>query len=99
MGSWRSDQHKNARRTIWGETRGMMDPTTKDFCRRQKAYPALKGLRAEKIGSEIHCWRLVEPEKGPSYWTSCLRFIDDGFGHWEVYYRPDERRWRTPPSR
>jgi hypothetical protein len=98
MGEWRKDQSKNARRTIWGETRGSHDETWEDFRNRLKVHPALLKLRIEKIGSELHCWRLVvESSSGESYWTSCLRFIDDGWGYWTVMYRPDERRWRSTP--
>jgi hypothetical protein len=99
MGSWRPDQSKNARRVIWGESRGKDDDTWKDFQRRFRDYPELGKLRLEKIGSEIHGWRLVNSPSGESYWMSCLRFISDGMGYWTVMYRPDERHWRTTPFR
>src|SRR5437660_116734 len=97
MGTWLPDQSKNARRTIWGQTRGEMDDTWKDFSSRLKTVPALAHLRVEKIGSEIQCWRLQESPGKEPYWMSCLRFIDDGWGYWTVMYRTDERRWRSTP--
>ena len=99
MGNWRADQSKTARRRIWGKTRGQSDETWQDFSRRAKDYLVLKPLRFEKIGKEIHCWRQVEESGGTPYWMSCLRFVDDGWGYWTVYYRTDERRWRTTPIR
>lgn len=95
MGSWRSDQSKEARRYLWGKTRGEGDPTWKDVTHRLRALAALAGLRVEKIGSEMHLWRQVQEPSGKAYWTSCLRFIDDGWSYWTVLYRPDERRWRA----
>ena len=99
MGEWRADQSKEARRHIWGKTRGEEDATWRDFSHRLRSYPDLKNLRAEKIGAEIHLWREAREPSGKTYWTSCLRFQDDGFGYWTVMYRPDERRWRTTPIR
>ena len=95
MGEWTLDQSKNARRTIWGQTRGENDPTLRDFIRRAKTYPMLAAMRPEKIGPEIHCWRQIKSPDGEVYWHSCLRFKDDGWGYWTVMYRSDERRWRT----
>lgn len=97
MGSWKQDQAKGVRRTVWGQTRGKEDDTLKDFMQRLKAHPNLGILKVEKIGSEIHCWRSVKDSQGQTYWTSCLRFIDDGWGYWTVMARTDERRWRTTP--
>lgn len=97
MGEWRADQSKGARRYNWGETRGKQDATLRDFTERMRAFPDLKDIRAEKIGSEIHCWREIPEDGGKTYWTSCLRFVDDGWGYWTVFQRPDERRWRTTP--
>src|SRR5437868_5439555 len=97
MGTWRQDQSKGVRRKVWGQTRGQEDDTRKDFVNRLKAYPVFASLRVEKIGSEIHFWRQLQDEKGELYWASCLRFIDDGWSHWTVMYRTDERRWRTTP--
>jgi|SRR6185437_14781980 len=99
MGDWRRDQSKGARRLIWGQTRGKEDPTYRNFAERLRAYPDLAALKVEKIGSEIHCWRERTEPGGKKYWTSCLRFVDDGWGYWTVFYRPDERRWRTTPLR
>ena len=94
MGNWRKDQSKNARRMVWGQTRGEFDPTRQDFVKRMKEYPAFASLRIEKIGGEIHCWRQVsEPESDP-YWFSCIRFVGDGWGYWKLFYRKDESRWR-----
>jgi len=97
MGEWRRDQSKEARRHVWGKTRGEQDPTWRDFAHRLRAIPELAGLRAEKIGSEIHLWRERREPGGKPYWASCLRFLDDGWGYWTVMYRPDERRWRATP--
>ena len=96
MGSWRADQSKAARRYVWQQTRGETDDTRRDFVERLKPYPTFAAMRVEKIGGELHLWRpLKEDESGKAYWTSCLRFVDDGWGYWTVYYRLDERRWRT----
>jgi len=95
MGSWRADQSKGARRYVWQQTRGEKDEVWRDFAARLKTHPPLAGLKLEKIGSEIHCWRPVQEPSGKTYWTSCLRFVDDGWGYWSVLFRPDERRWRT----
>ncbi|SRR5258708_5490306 len=99
MGDWRKDQSKNVRRRNWGETRGQNDHVWQDFARRAKAFPALAALKFEKIGGEIHCWRQVQEDGGATYWTSCLRFVDDDYGYWTVYYRTDERRWRTTDAK
>jgi len=95
VGEWRKDQNKGGRRIVWGQTRGEQDPTRRNFVERIKAFPSFHNLKVEKIGSEIHVWREEKPEKGPAYWTSCLRFVDDSWGYWNVWFRPDERRWRT----
>jgi hypothetical protein len=95
MGEWRLDQSKNSRRYIWGETRGEYDDVWKDFAQRFKAHPALAGMKFEKLGKEIHLWRQIPEDGGRTYWGSCLRFVDDGWGYWTVFYRTDERRWRT----
>src|SRR5690349_21680647 len=95
MGSWRVDQHKLVRRRIWGQTRGQSDDVWQDFAQRIKPYKHLAHLRFEKLGTEIHCWRQLPESGGTPYWTSCLRFVDDGWGYWTVYYRTDEGRWRT----
>jgi hypothetical protein len=95
MGSWRADQSKKPRRKIWGETRGQSDSVWQEFAKRFKAYPCFTPLRIEKIGEEIHAWRQIVNPKGEPYWMSCLRFVDDGWGYWTVYYRNDERRWRA----
>ena len=95
MGSWRKDQSKLIRRYVWGKTRGEDDSTLRDFIVRQKAFPGLAGLRPEKIGSEIHCWRPTPDDKGKIYWIACLRFIDDGWGYLTVMGRADEGRWRN----
>ncbi|MFA5974788.1 MAG: hypothetical protein WC859_01305 [Elusimicrobiota bacterium] len=95
MGSWRPDQSKEARRYVWGRTRGEDDPTRRDFAHRLRAFPALARLKTEKIGSEIHLWREVQDPSGKKYWISCLRFMDDGWGYWTVRFRTDERRWRS----
>jgi hypothetical protein len=97
MGDWRPDQSKKTRRYVWGQTRGEQDETLRDFNVRVKAYPQLAALRAEKIGSEIHLWRMLKEDSGKDYWISCLRFVDDTWGYWSVFYRTDERRWRTTP--
>ena len=97
MGEWRKDQSKGARRYIWGQTRGEHDEVWRDFAARMKAFPTFQSLRIEKIGAEIHAWRNVREDNGKTYWTSCLRFVDDGWGYWSVYYRSDERRWRATP--
>jgi hypothetical protein len=97
MGEWRADQSKKSRRYVWQETRGQNDETWQDFARRAKPFPAFAALRFEKLGKEIHCWREAAESGGASYWMSCLRFVDDGWGYWTVYYRSDERRWRTTP--
>jgi hypothetical protein len=97
MGEWRKDQSKNARRYLWGQTRGEHDATRRDFLVRMKPFPVLGKLQIEKIGGEIHAWREVTEDSGKRYWTSCLRFIDDGYGFWTLFYRPDERRWRSTP--
>lgn len=94
MGEWRADQSKGVRRYVWGQTRGEQDPTRRDFMRRLKDYPELSALRIEKIGSEIHAWREVLEDGGRRYWVSCLRFVPDEWGYWDVFYRTDERRWR-----
>jgi hypothetical protein len=95
MGEWRKDQSKGVRRRIWGQTRGQDDETWQDFAQRIKQFPHMADLRFEKIGTEIHCWKQVPEDGGGSYWMSCLRFVDDGWGYWNVYYRIDERRWRA----
>jgi|GEM_PF-1920786 hypothetical protein len=95
MGEWRADQSKNVRRYSWGETRGKNDAIWKEFARRIETFQILAGLKFEKIGSEIHCWREVYEPSKDKYWTSCLRFVDDGWGYWTVFYRTDERRWRA----
>jgi len=95
VGEWRKDQSKGGRRVIWGQTRGEQDSTRRNFLERMRAYPVFKNLKVEKIGSEIHIWRVEKPETGPAYWTSCIRFLDDSWGYWDVWYRPDERRWRS----
>jgi hypothetical protein len=95
MGEWRADQSKKTRRYVWGETRGQYDDVWKDFAQRVKAYPELAAMKYEKIGKEIHLWRPIQESSGETYWTSCLRFVDDGWGYWTVFYRMDERRWRT----
>ncbi len=99
MGTWRADQSKGGRRYVWGETRGETDDTRRDFIARLKAFVIFNGLRTEKIGSEMHLWRLEKIGTAKPYWTSCLRFVDDGWGYWTVYYRPDERRWRSAPAK
>ena len=99
MGEWRADQSKGTRRYIWGQTRGDKDAARRDFVVRAKAFPAFQGLQVEKIGSEIHLWRPLKEPSGKTYWTSCLRFVDDDWGYWTVYYRPDERRWRATDVR
>ncbi len=95
MGDWRKDQSKRTRRYIWGETRGQNDGSWQDFNTRIKEYPDLRELRFEKLGEEIHCWRKELEDTGEMYWISCLRFKDEGYGHWSVYYRTDESRWRA----
>jgi len=95
MGEWRKDQSKKTRRYIWGQTRGQSDGTWQDFAIRIKEYPILGGLKFEKIGDEVHCWREVLEDTGETYWMSCLRFTEDGYGHWSVFYRTDESRWRA----
>ncbi len=97
MGNWRADQSKGVRRDIWGQTRGENDPTRRDFLERMKPFPVFASLRIEKIGEEIHCWREIKDSAGKPYWASCLRFVSDDFGYWDVFYRTDERRWRTTP--
>ena len=99
MGTWRRDQSKGARRVIWGQTRGKNDETWKEFEQRLGAFPELAKLRIEKIGAEIHCWRQVESPSKEIYWTSCLRFVDEGYGYWSLWYRTDERRWRSTPNK
>jgi hypothetical protein len=96
MGEWRKDQSKHSRRNIWGETRGQSDETWQDFAQRVKAFPWLAKLRFEKIGGEIHLWQQVPDTKrlGETYWMSVMRFVDDGWGYWDVLYRTDEGRWR-----
>jgi hypothetical protein len=95
MGTWRVDQSKNAKRYVWQQTRGEQDEMLRDFVVRFKAYPVFAEVKLEKIGSEIHVWRPIKESSGKSYWASCMRFKDDGWGYWDVFYRPDERRWRT----
>ncbi len=95
MGSWQKDQSKLRHRYLWGQTRGEKDATLRDFMERVKAYPALAKLRPEKIGSEIQCWRQIPDGKGKLYWSSCVRFIDDGWGYWTIMGRSDEGRWRN----
>jgi len=95
MGDWRFDQSKGGRRHVWQQTRGEQDPTRRNFVERIKTYPVFKGMRIEKIGGELHVWRENVPKEGSSYWTSCMRFKDDSWGYWTVYYRTDERRWRS----
>jgi len=97
MGEWRRDQAKGARRYVWGQTRGHDDNLRRDFIERAKPFPVLHALRVEKIGDEIHCWREVKEEDGKAYWISCLRLVPDEWGYWDVFYRTDERRWRTTP--
>lgn len=98
MGNWRADQSKGGRRYQWGQSRGKEDPTLRDFLARSKKFPEYAELRSEKIGTEIHCWReMKESHTGKVYWTSCLRFADDGWGYWTVHFRPDEARWRSTP--
>ncbi|OGR90891.1 MAG: hypothetical protein A2992_03325 [Elusimicrobia bacterium RIFCSPLOWO2_01_FULL_59_12] len=99
MGDWRKDQSKKTRRYTWGQTRGQNDETLEDFLQRVKAFPAFASLRFEKIGSEIHAWRSIREDSGSLYWASCLRFADDGWGYWTVFYRLDERRWRVTDAR
>jgi hypothetical protein len=95
MGNWQKDQSKNARRYVWGQTRGEHDAARRDFLSRAKVFPAFAPLRIEKIGSELHLWREIKEPSGKIYWTSCLRFVDNDWGYWTVYFRPDERRWRA----
>ena len=95
MGDWRKDQSKTVRRRIWGQTRGQNDGAWQDFNRRTKEFPVFSRLRFEKLGKEIHCWRELTADEGYTYWTSCLRFVDDERGYWTVLYRLDERRWRS----
>ena len=95
MGEWRLDQSKGAKRDVWGQTRGENDPTRRDILERMKPFPVFQPLRVEKIGSEIHCWRELKRESGRVYWVSCLRLVPDEWGYWDVFYRTDERRWRT----
>ena len=97
MGEWRADQSKGARRYIWGQTRGENDPTRRDFLQRMKPFDVFAPLRLEKIGSEIHFWRELKESSGKPYWTSCIRCVPDDWGYWDVFYRTDERRWRTTP--
>jgi len=97
MGDWRLDQSKATRRYIWQETRGKKDPTLQDFLKRMIPFEEYKPLRFEKIGSEIHGWRGITDTKGKVYWASCLRFVDEGWDMWSLWYRPDERRWRRTP--
>jgi hypothetical protein len=99
MGSWRKDQHKRVRRYNWGQTRGQNEGVRQDFMERIRPYPVFKDLRIEKLGEEIHCWRLAHEEGDQPYWTSCLRFVDDGWGYWTVYYRTDEGRWRATDTK
>jgi hypothetical protein len=95
MGEWRLDQSKGAKRYVWGQTRGVDDSTRRNLIERMKPYAVFKNLRVEKIGSEIHCWREMTEETGKKHWISCLRFVPDDWGYWDVFYRTDERRWRT----
>lgn len=98
MGTWKADQSKGTRRYVWGETRGKEDATLRDIAARAKKQPDLGDLRPEKIGSEIHFWREVtEKPSGKTYWLSCLRFVDDGWSYWTVFFRPDDARWRATP--
>jgi hypothetical protein len=97
MGNWRADQSKGVRRYVWQQTRGEHDDTFRDVAARMKAFPVFTPLRIEKIGSEIHVWRQIKEDSGKTYWASCFRLVDDGWGYWTVFYRPDERRWRTTP--
>jgi hypothetical protein len=100
MGEWRADQSKEVRRYLWGQTRGEKDETRRDFLARIKAFPELAALRTEKVGSELHLWReLKEETSGKTYWTSCIRFVDDRWGYWTVLFRDDERRWRSTPHK
>lgn len=97
MGTWRADQSKGGRRYVWGESRGKEDPTLRDIAARLKKVPDLAALRPEKIGAEIHCWRERKESTGKTHWVSCLRLVDDGWGYWTVFFRPDEARWRATP--
>ena len=99
MGEWRKDQSKRTRRYIWGQTRGQNEGTWQDFNTRIKTIPELNGLRYEKLGEEIHCWRETVEDSGEKYWLSVLRFVDEGYGHWSVYYRTDESRWRATDAK
>ena len=95
MGTWRFDQSKGGRRHVWQQTRGEQDPTRRDIVERMRAFPEFKDLKVEKLGGEIHIWREIEADKGPSYWASCMRLIGDSWGYYDVFYRTDERRWRS----
>ncbi len=95
MGEWRPDQAKHTRRYTWGTTRDKKDAVWRDFGLRLEKMHALKDLRHEKIGGEIHFWRLSKDPNGKPFWFSCLRLVGDGWGYWTLYWRPDERRWRT----
>jgi len=94
MGEWRADQSKKTRRYVWGQTRGEHDAARRDFIERARKYPLMSALRVEKIGSELHLWRQIKEDSGKTYWASCFRFVDNDWGYWTVFYRPDERRWR-----
>ena len=93
MGEWRADQSKHERRYQWGTVRGTKDPVWKDFAQRLKKIPELQKFYHEKIGAEVHFWRQTKDPNGKTFWHSFLRFVGDGWGHWSVWWRPDERRW------
>ena len=95
MGEWSKDQSKHQRRYKWDKTRGTKDAVWRDFALRLKNIPEFKDMRHEKIGSEIHHWRLSQDSAGKPFWLSVLRLVGDGWGYWDLYWRPDERRWRT----
>ncbi len=99
MGEWRKDQSKKTRRYIWGETRGQNDETLEDFVQRSKHFPVFSVLRFEKLGSEIHGWRNIPEDGGETYWTPCIRFVDDGWGYWTTMFRTDEGRWRPTDAK
>jgi hypothetical protein len=96
MGTWKPDQSKHSRRYEWGKSRGEKDAVWRDFAARLKAVPGLSPFKHEKIGPEIHFFRQAKDPNGRPYWTSFLRFVNDGWGYWEIAWRPDEGRWRSP---
>lgn len=99
MGTWKKDQSKHDRRYEWGTTRGEKDAVWRDVAARLKSHSLLSSLRHEKIGAEIHFFRLMKDPSGTPFWSSCLRLIDDGWGYWTLQWRPDEGRWRTSAIR